>query len=173
MGTRGCVAVRREDGGWQGVYNHWDSYPTGLGEEVFEHVRSIPAKYRQDFALKLLRTDDWREYINDGVCEYCGVAGLGQPHTIVVGTNEHQHTRDNGEPEGDRLITSENPDPLFIEWVYVIDPFKQEIEVLYSASGDGPDGYTHYSAGTYPIDEDFDAKACERQRGGYGDDDGD
>jgi hypothetical protein len=33
MGTRGCIAIAQGDG-WQGVYNHWDSYPTELGKQL-------------------------------------------------------------------------------------------------------------------------------------------
>lgn len=162
MSTRGVVAIRREDGGWTGVYNHWDSYPTGLGEEVFAHVRAVPARYRQDFALKLLQYDDWREYQNEGVCEYCGVAGLGQPHSINMSTNDHQHSRDHGESPSENHITSEDFGETWCEWAYVIDPFKQEIEVISKYYG---------SRGTFPIDADFDAEAVEKAA--YGEDEED
>lgn len=184
MGTRGCVAVRREDGGWQGVYNHFDSYPTGLGVDVFAEARkTLQAGELHNWCLEMLQCDDWREFQNNGVCEYCGVSGLGQPHTIGGGTKNgvvlHQHTRDHG--EAPHHITSEENDPLFIEWVYIIDPFKNEIEVLAnkgteipgtvgwtSIKADGteevhPDRrYVHVSIGSYPIYSDFDAEACEK-----------
>lgn len=153
MSTRGCVAVRREDGGWEGVYNHYDSYPEGLGKDVTEAVKLVPAPQLQNWCLELLKCDDWREFLNDGVCEYCGVKGKGQPHTI--GLQSHKHTRDEGGPP--RHITTENPDALFIEWVYVIDPFKREIEVLENkASGQS---YIHVHHSTIKLDEDQEQEA--------------
>jgi hypothetical protein len=135
-----------------------------LGADVFAHFRAIPQKYRTDACLKLLATDDWREYINDGVCEYCGVAGLGQPHTISVGRFNgakhlltgapvpiHDHTRDDG--EGSDPISETDFEDSWCEWAYVIDPFKQEIEVISK----------HYGPqGTFAIDADFDAEAVEK-----------
>jgi hypothetical protein len=174
MGTRGVVAVRQEDGGWLGVYNHWDSYPTGLGEDVFEATKEIPANQLQNWCLALLKNDDWREFVNEGECEYCGIVGLGQPHTICVGemvegqkhlrtgaaVPEHQHTRDEG---GDfKHITDKDFEDSWCEWAYVIDPFKREIEVISKYYG---------SQGKHSIDAEFDAKVVEKAA--YGDEDED
>ena len=84
MSTRGCVAIRRNDGGWIGVYNHSDSYPTGLGAEVWDHVQALRkrGKTLRQFAEELLKYDDWQNYLNGGVCPYCGRRGQGQPHSI-------------------------------------------------------------------------------------------
>lgn len=38
MGTRGTLAFK-VDGVTKGAYNHYDSYPAGLGEEVLEFVK--------------------------------------------------------------------------------------------------------------------------------------
>ncbi len=78
MGTRGCVGVRTGKDTWRGVYNHFDSYPTGLGEEVYEHVKKTGIK---KVAREVLKYGDWREYLAKGICEYCGKK-KGQPHTI-------------------------------------------------------------------------------------------
>ena len=136
MSTRGCVAIARGDG-WQGVYNHSDSYPIGLGKKLWGHLQGKDLK---QFAKELLSYGDWREYLNGGVCEYCGKKA-GQPHSIsgVIFMGEpfspeiqrnldrtgyrdpkakyHEH----GEGETDQM-TDQTADPLFIEWVYVLDP---------------------------------------------------
>jgi len=83
MSTRGVVAIYR-DGTWEGRYNHSSSYPTYLGQNVFETARRY---LREDgdlerFATTLLSRTDWREMESDGICAYCGKAGLGQPHSI-------------------------------------------------------------------------------------------
>lgn len=46
MGTRGTMAFRL-DGELKSSYNHWDSYPTGLGNEMLEFLRAT-ANNRDD-----------------------------------------------------------------------------------------------------------------------------
>ncbi len=185
MGTRGCVAIGTDEK-WRGVYNHWDSYPTGLGRRVWLHIRKKWIEQGRDpkeFPKKLLEYGDWREYLNDGVCKYCGKK-LGQPCNIngiitsgpfesYFGDYHDEETmRDyflqlpawRNNPEGieemirlekwkqknleetgyidpdakyhqhsgrkDRQITNETADPLFLEWIYVIDPSVKTMTIL-------------------------------------------
>jgi hypothetical protein len=194
MSTRGCVAIGTP-ASWRGVYNHWDSYPTDLGKEVWEHLQALLAsgKTLEQFASELLRYDDWRAYLRKGLCEYCG-KGTTQPHSIsgvidcrtdkrfktkaemrnyygglpawkgreadieravkfewqirqnIARTGYpdpqakyHQHdTR----PVQEQHITSDNPDPLFIEWVYVLDPKTATLHVLSHNGRAKPNGAT-------------------------------
>lgn len=46
MGTRGTMAFRL-DGEVKGAYNHWDSYPTGLGNDLLKFLRDT-ANSRKD-----------------------------------------------------------------------------------------------------------------------------
>lgn len=173
MSTRGCVAIGTPEK-WRGVYNHWDSYPTGLGQEVWQQLKTLlnEGKALEEFSHELLSYDDWRAYLAKGLCEYCGKRTT-QPHSISGAiflreekfstkaemrdyygtlpawqgrdadteamvsrewkiresiertgypdpeTKYHEHDI---RPVEEQQITSENPDPLFIEWVYVIDP---------------------------------------------------
>lgn len=43
----------------------------------------------------------------------------------------HKHTRDDGSPPEAHHITSEDPDPLSIEWVYIINPESETITILH------------------------------------------
>ena len=177
MSTRGCVAIGTE-AEWKGVYNHWDSYPTGLGEELWGHLKGKDLKR---FAEELLSYDDWRNYLSGGICEYCGKRGHGQSHTISgalyvrsefktkgqmrkhykslpawqgrdkeieqminrewgirrnIGRTGYPDPKAKYHKHGDLTdnITSGNPDPLFIEWVYVVNPKKRTLAVLSSRS---------------------------------------
>lgn len=82
MATRGVVAIKKGNG-WIGVYNHWDSYPTGLGKELWLHLQELKQQGKlKEFPQKLLAFDDWRNYLNGGKCEYCGKIGYGQACNI-------------------------------------------------------------------------------------------
>jgi len=153
MSTRGCVAIGTPEH-WVGVYNHFDSYPTGLGRELWEHLEGEDL---QKFASELLKYDEWRHYLNKGVCPYCGKKGVGHPHTIrgdVYGFDSpffkrselpeeiRRNIEETGYPDPevkwhkhaslDDKITSDSPDPLFIEWVYVVEPEARMIHILTS-----------------------------------------
>lgn len=138
MSTRGCVAIANGDG-FRGVYNHFDSYPSGLGKELWDHLQG---KDLEQFAKELLQYGDWREYLNGGVCEYCGKKA-GQPHSIsgvIFALPGHEPVPEiqrnlsrTGYPDpeakhhehvsaGDSQMTDQDADPLFIEWVYVLAP---------------------------------------------------
>ncbi len=160
MSTRGCVAIAKGKG-WIGVYNHFDSYPEGLGKNLWAHLKSnFKISELSKFAENLLQFDDWRNYLNGkvGVCEYCGKKGLGQPHSIngricfvSKKTNNDLEITYNlnkiGYPDPEakyhqhgnlsNKMTSEEPDPLFIEWVYVIDPKEQTFSVYASRRAKG------------------------------------
>jgi len=83
MSTRGCVALKTEKG-WEGVYNHYDSYPEGLGAELYSYLkdRINDPEAMQKFKKELLHAGDWRNYLNGCKCEYCGKSPIGQPHSI-------------------------------------------------------------------------------------------
>lgn len=212
MGTRGAIAIRNGDG-WVGVYNHWDSYPTGLGKELWDYLHQDGIELEQ-FARDLLGYDDWRNYRQGGICPYCGRTEKGQPHSIsglIFARSDERFTSQDemrayyqslpawqgrdaeiekavrqewqirgniertGYPDpdarhhqhGDRSekITSENADPLFIEWVYVIDPKSRILTVLAHRRAEGTHtetnrrgekwqqaNYVHYIVDTFPVD---------------------
>jgi hypothetical protein len=155
MSTRGCVAIGTGKE-WKGVYNHYDSYPQGLGIELYEHLQG---KDLNQFAEELVSFADWREYLNGGICQYCGNK-VGQPHSIsgVISSKgrdeakytesgkwdgvypdpeakHHSHTKQNGEAY---INSNEGKhEALFIEWVYVVNPFNKTITILTNARAKG------------------------------------
>lgn len=82
MSTAGSVAWRLPDSKLTGVYNHYDSYPTELGIEVFEEVRNRGISV---LATQLASYGDWRQVASNSICQYCGKV-TGQPHSIGLTT---------------------------------------------------------------------------------------
>ena len=159
MSTRGVVALAQGDD-WVGVYNHSDSYPTGLGRAVWAHLQSEGVAKVQE---KMLQFDDWRAYLAGGLCEYCGEKRFTQADDAHIHDKDVEH------------YTSKDECQLVIEWVYVLS--EQALTVLYSTrvatlhpgqvgehveawgyrDQDGemvnfPEGYyVHEVAGTFPL----------------------
>lgn len=104
MSTRGCVAIGMPLE-WKGVYNHYDSYPKGLGRDVWNILQHMPVDV---FCDKLLKYESWAAFL----------AGELQ--------NDYNHNLDQ------EYITSVNPDPLYIEWVYIVDSKNNMLHVLAS-----------------------------------------
>lgn len=92
MSTRGFVGIGTPDD-FDGRYNHFDSYPTGLGPEVWSTVQRFlhDDRHVNGFAQRLLGYTDWRQIANGGRCEYCGKI-TGQPHTISSQVFVHETT---------------------------------------------------------------------------------
>ncbi len=208
MSTRGCVAVRQEGNGdkandygmsWRGVYNHSDSYPPWLGKEVHAFFAAVPPEDLPAVLRAMLEHDDWRDFLAGGLCEYCGKKGLGQPHSIsgeifgyesdgkgTVPDPEGKYHEHNNGPVERQHVTSERPGPLFIEWVYIVDPLAREMSVLNFAQAEqlhqydeasrrdetlqpenlawnyGHCAFRHLMVGTYSLDEPFDTEVVDK-----------
>ncbi len=82
MSTRGFIGIGTAEQ-FNGRYNHFDSYPTGLGPEVWSTVQRFLHQDRHvhGFAKLLLGYTDWRQVAGGGRCDYCGQI-TGQPHSI-------------------------------------------------------------------------------------------
>jgi len=142
MSTRGAVALGtlRQ---WRGVYNHFDSYPTGLGQDLYEHVmrRMLEGKTLEEIGKDILCFDDWRNYLGGGICPYCGKM-TGQAHTIsgkILGKQRKRgypdpqakyHAHQSLEHLDEVQITQKDFSGSCLEWAYILNPAKECIHVL-------------------------------------------
>lgn len=112
MSTRGCIA-RVEGDFWRGIYQHWDSYPTRLGKTIWERLHD---GYQGNISQLLEDAIDkhpggWSSYPDRCYCHWKG--------------------REN---DGPMVMTDQDCDPLFIEWVYALDPDSKVMSIFTNAS---------------------------------------
>ena len=105
MSTRSCIARRKGDG-FEGVYHHWDGYPTGLGATLWGLAQE------KDSGLLL------EELINKHPAGWSTINGG------LEGAECYCHSRN----EPDQIVTQE--DDLGMEWAYVFDKEANTMAVL-------------------------------------------
>lgn len=115
MSTRGCIA-RATDTGWRGRYQHFDSYPEGLGEEIW---RVLHARFGGDAEAFLRYAVDqhpggWSSFPKQCYCHDPAFvardgSAVDDPEQV---SDIHEH--------GGRCTP--DCDPLFIEYVYALSP---------------------------------------------------
>lgn len=146
MSTRGCVAVKKGND-FTGIYNHFDSYPAGLGADLWRYLQDAMKKNTlKEITTQLLKYDDWRNFLNGGICEYCGARGKGQPHSIsgMVCSEPYEGKvqeafEKTGYPDPkskyhkhgkltDKFTKKDIPDS-WVEYVYVIDVKNKNLEI--------------------------------------------
>lgn len=146
MSTRGCIARATGDG-WKGRYNHSDSYPTWLGAEVWAILHE---RFGGDAAAFLrYATEEHSGWSQFGSVCYCHDRGEGADYGWIE----------------ERGPCSETTcDPLFIEWVYVLDPAARRLTVLCSRNRAGG-VYRHVAVGSFSLDgPEPDWEALEARR---------
>lgn len=131
MSTRGCLAIGSLYD-WKGVYNHFDSYPTGLGPEVWQAIKD--GTY-----TKLIEEHPcgWSAFPDK--C-YCHDPYFAQRDGSLDPTSPHYR-----EDAPDGRIESPGEDS-FIEWVYVLDDAKLHVLHMFGAE--------MRPVASYPLSED-------------------
>lgn len=144
--TRGAIAIKDKDG-WEGIFKKKAIQPTLFGNILWGLLQDNYNRLNQ-WGDNLLEYNHWEDYVNEGLCPYCGKHGNGQPNNIKADLmiqlqngklapdpNAEGHTH---LPKINKLKKShEEQDGLWIEWVYVVDPKTYTLEVLKSVRCDG------------------------------------
>lgn len=133
MGTRGYIGIKK-DNVLKGMYNHFDSYPTGLGISVIEDINKIKKENR----IKVLNeTFDYIQLVNDDIeptdqiikeCETAGVVNLGVSNQDLkdwycllretqMNFSIYLNKKIPYMLDGNDFLKDE----LFCEWAYIID----------------------------------------------------
>lgn len=142
MGTRGAILIAK-DKKIKGFYNHYDSYPSGLGEEVISMIQKIDKKKQWEQLkinvdkLKVVKEgtkpskelqERYKKYSNLNVSErsledwYCLLRELqGTKYIEEICAGNVEHMNDGG---ADFV-----KDSLFCEYAYLIDLDKMVLEL--------------------------------------------
>jgi hypothetical protein len=133
MGTRGLMGFAT-DGVLRAAYNHFDSYPEGLGAQVFEWASDADLEYAKAKVLALEVINEMDEPTPEQV-KVLEERGF-KPQQVSSGTDFYSWLRDcQGNPAatlGSGFIpdsVSFAKDSLFCEWAYVVDLDARTLEV--------------------------------------------
>ncbi len=138
MSTRGCIAFKSKKKGidWEGVYQHFDSYPTGLGKTIWDVLHKdfidnkggIGVQNDGDVSKAIQAFIDinikghrsgWSAFPDKCYCH--------DPAFVM-----RDGTRD-------MSITSKESNPLSVEYVYILSPKTKSMTIL-SSKVDSKDG---------------------------------
>jgi hypothetical protein len=127
MGTRGAWGFRVE-GRDKVTYNHWDSYPTGLGLQVMKFVHALSTPELEAIGKKIILVDEKGKPTAAQIKQYLPVAdtGVGEQkltdwYCLLRGLQFH--------PENYRVKTIKHMidshtflgESLWCEWAYIIN----------------------------------------------------
>jgi len=141
MGTRGLLGFRKK-GAYKGAYNHFDSYPDGLGVTIVKFILSLSSSDRQrmiEHISELTWVDQASKPDDAAIVRYVGL----QYANLSVGDRTPDdwycllHKMQNGAClkeilEGNLKHLSDDTsfleDGLFCEWAYFVDFEEGELE---------------------------------------------
>lgn len=149
MSTRGCMAVKTEYG-WRGIYHHWDSYPSSLGKELWDFIKQSGVEAITDVIKQ--HPGGFSSFPSECYChsefaERDGSCAEDSPFYREDAPCGIKDSRD-------------NPDPLFMEWVYVIDPNEHTMTILTSQGDIKTEGEPRSGGPVKRDDEYWDYGNC-------------
>lgn len=150
MGTRGAIGIRR-DGEDKVYYNHWDSYPSGLGVDMLRTIACFTDDELSDHFDLMVNVKDtvptpeqiefMAPYTDLGVSNqstedwYCLTRGVQGDLTAIIRMCVPFY-----EDSSDFLA-----DSLFCEWAYIINLDEGVLEIYkgFNTNPDAPGRYAH------------------------------
>ncbi|CEN59710.1 hypothetical protein ASPCAL02154 [Aspergillus calidoustus] len=133
MGTRGLLFIRWE-GRYYVYYNHYDSYPEGLGEAIVENIPITPEEY-QEWLDNMRQTytrlsDQFQEHILPISPDFLQPDGITTPKDRYF---RSYLAVDDRLEERPTLALENYSGDLWIEWTYMIDLDRELLVVNQSA----------------------------------------
>lgn len=135
MGTRGCIARLTKEG-FSGVYHHWDSYPTGLGETLWELYHG---HFKEDLKAMLKTLIDqhpagWSTICHKNFMLKAGFLEMNSPKYKI--SKQPQCYCHGSRKEKAWLVTQDNASDSGVEWAYVFDETNGTMQIMKSFNED-------------------------------------
>lgn len=159
MATRAIISYKKEKG-WEGVYSHWDGYPTNLGKQIWDilHTKFIGNKGVADVANDGAPHKAIRAFVDIYINGHKG-GWSSFPETCYC--HDPNFVLRDGEQEN--KLSDKDNDPLYIEWVYIVDPITATMEILEAVKVG--ENYEHKSTAIIDLlGKEPDWEAIEKRR---------
>lgn len=133
MGTRGCYGLRK-DGVDKLTYNHMDSYPTWLGQNVVDFIKSTTIEEMKDIFDKIILVKEGTDTPSDNELvewKLTGDYGSGKFDWYSF-LREYQGDLSYYKKDNAKYMIDNNTfikDSLFCEWGYIINLDEGFLEV--------------------------------------------
>jgi len=148
MNRFSAVAIQQDYGrNWAGVVHPVETTPNDFGPVLWEHLQDNFNSLDR-FSRMLLSCNSWQEYVDNGLCPYCGKHDVGAPVSIrgnlfvqvkngILAPDKdaqfHRHVTNTPKV----YANSGYKIGLWADWVYLIHPKDYTLEVLKSVITDG------------------------------------
>lgn len=132
MSTRSCLAYKTKTG-WQGTYCHWDGYPTNRGKQIWEILMQQFILNRGKLGIANKGNTALQAFVDIYIKGHKG-------GWSAFPTECYCHSPEFVMRDGIRdwtFQTDKTADPLFIEWVYVIDIENKKLIIYTGARAKG------------------------------------
>lgn len=128
MSTRASIAYKTPTG-WTGVYSHYDGYPSGLGKNIWDVIQKKFINNRGDAGIsnRVSASKAIQAFIDVYIKGHRG--GWSVFDSTCYCHSPEFVLRDGAR---DATIDEKENDPLYIEYVYILDPEKEEMTILTS-----------------------------------------
>jgi hypothetical protein len=153
MGTRGLYGFVI-NGETKATYNHWDSYPSGLGNEIKDFLSNNPYEVIREVARKIRVVASDAEPTADDICKYGKYydenvnGGSVKDYYALLRDLQGKLQSYIEDPELDIMIDNKDfiQDSLFCEWAYLINFDTGNLEI-YQGFRKSPPFHNRYSNG--------------------------
>ena len=134
MSTRSCLAYKTTEKGFEGIYCHWDGYPTNRGKQIWEILM-------QQFVLNRGKPGIANQG-NTALQAFVDIYIKGHRGGWSVFPKEcYCHSAEfvmrDGAKDNEPFLTEKTVDPLFIEWVYILDVANKQLIIYTGARAKG------------------------------------
>ena len=141
MSTRSCIAYKTGEKSWSGVYCHFDGYPGGVGKNIWNKVKEMNHGGKTNEHIL-------KNFISDFIKDHS--AGWSSFPDNCYCHNKQWEDRVNP----DMTITDITTDAVFHEWVYVMSPPSESMEILCSFLSKDDNKYHHVLVKTVEFDKE-------------------